>query len=75
MVEFSDKIIDTSYVLFNTHIESRFNNFVIAREYVKQRLNDDNLNLQDIKDLKSFLIYSIEELGQVYKSDSDPIKK
>ena len=75
LLEFSEHIVDKSYVLVDTHVEQRFNNFIYAKDYVKESLNSNDLTIEDIKNLKVFLQYSIEELGQTYKPGNLPIVK
>lgn len=75
LIDFSEKITDTSYVLVSKHQEMRFKNLVYAREYAKESLNNENISLQDIKNLYTFLLYSVEELGQVYEPGLDPVSQ
>ena len=75
LIAFADQMTDVSYVLEETHQESRFNNFVYAREYAKDIMNSGSKNVEDYKQGSAMLSYAILEVGQTYVPGGVPVRQ
>lgn len=79
ILNFAQQIKDTSYVLSSNHVEGRLHNLnyfinetlVILEEMKATR----NISQSEIDRYTAALIYTIEECGQTYIANGQPVKK
>ena len=74
VLAFANQVTDISYVLTDSHQESRLSNFMYVRDYAQTVLNSGSTKAEDYKQVVNMLVYSIEELGQTYVTGGSPIK-
>ena len=75
MLAFANQITDLSYVLETTHQQSRLDNLMYTRDYVKALLISGSMNKDEYEQAAQMLVYSIGEIGQTYVAGGTPIKK
>lgn len=79
VLEFAQQMTDTSYVLIDSHVDSRLYNLHVfigkTVDILEEMETTRNTSQEEIERIKYLLIYMIDDCGQSYTPNSKPIQK